>query len=375
MTVALTDGPVVIGKTPATHRDALKALAGPVNHWTSTLRRLISEAPATTAYLVALMVTTATLANSSPHAVHWLVASASTNLHNMTIDPIRVLVVSAFWVQSTPWIWLMAPLMVVVMVPAERLLGSGRTLFIFAAGHVGATALTVAAIGVSVDYGLLPHRLAYALDVGPSYGLAALGAVLATRLPRRRIRRAAIGALLLGLAAAVILGGDFTDAGHLLAALIGLALSRVAIPTAHAPREPAQSLSPNARRPTANWKAVLRASLATLGDCPTSDTDPCRRISRRPDLKDERASVGPAHVPVSRRAMSSGEGKSGIGLRQFTDDARLDVPGRPSRSSGSRSLCRRRRGVRDRGMLPYRTERTDPSFRTESAVPSLQRSP
>ena len=366
MTVALTDGPAVIGKTPATHRDALKALAGPVNHWTSTLRRLISEAPATTAYLVALMVTTATLANSSPHAVHWLVASASTNLHNMTIDPIRVLVVSAFWVQSTPWIWLMAPLMVVVMVPAERLLGRGRTLFVFAAGHVGATALTVAAISVSVDYGLLPHRLAYALDVGPSYGLAALGAVLATRLPRRRIRRGAVGALLLGLATAVILGGDFTDAGHLLAALIGLSLSRVAIPTAHAPREPAQSLLPNARRPTANWKAVLRASLATLGDCPTSDTDPCCRISRRPDLKDERASVGPAHVPVSRRAMSSDEGKSGIGLRQFTDDARLDVPGQPSRSSGSRSLSRRRRGVRDRGMLPYRTE---------SAVPSLQRSP
>ena len=321
MTVALTDGPAVIAKTPATHHDALKALAGPVNHWTSTLRGFISKAPATTAYLAALMVTTATLANSSPHAVHWLVASASTNLHNMTIDPLRVLVVSAFWVQSTPWIWPMAPLMVAVMVPAERLLGTGRTLFVFAAGHIGATALTVAAIGVGVDYGLLPHRLAYALDVGPSYGLAALGAVLATRLPRRRMRRAAIGALLLGLTTAVILGGDFTDAGHLLAALIGLALSGVAIPTAHAVREPAQSLLQNARRPRANWKAVLRTSLATVGDYPKSGADPCCRISRRQDLEDECASVGPAHVPVGRQAMSSDEGKSGIGLRSFTDDA------------------------------------------------------
>jgi len=287
MSVALTDDLAVIARNSAAHRAAPKALAGPVNGWTITLRRIISEVPATTAYLVALLVTTATLASSSPHAVHWLVASASTNLHNMTIDPIRVLVVSAFWVQSAPWIWPMAPLMVAVMVPAERLLGTGRTLFVFAAGHIGATALTIAAIGISVHFGLLPHRLAYALDVGPSYGLAALGGVLVTRLPRRGIRRAAIGALLLGLATAVILGGDFTDAGHLLAALIGLALSRVAIPRAHAPREPGQVLLRNVRRTRANWKEVLRGSLVTKGACPMSDDglglesqgDPISRLS------------------------------------------------------------------------------------------------
>ena len=339
MTVALTDDLAVIARNPAAHRDALKALAGPVSRWTSSLRRIISEAPATTAYLVALLVTTATLASSSPHAVHWLVASASTNLHNMTIDPIRVLVVSAFWVQSAPWIWPMAPLMVTVMVPAERLLGTGRTLFVFAAGHVGATALTIAAIGVSVHYGLLPHRLAYALDVGPSYGLAALGGVLATRLPRRGIRRAAIGALLLGLATAVILGGDFTDAGHLLAALIGLALSPITIPRAHAPREPAQLLLRNARRPRANWKEVRRACLVTEGDCPRSDAGPCCRISRRPDVKVERASAGPTYVPVSRRAMSPGEGKSGIGLRPFTDDGHV-APGHLRHAHMQRSQWR-----------------------------------
>jgi len=339
MTVALTDDLAVIARNPDAHRDALKALAGPVSRWTSSLRRIISEAPATTAYLVALLVTTATLASSSPHAVHWLVASASTNLHNMTIDPIRVLAVSAFWVQSAPWIWPMAPLMVTVMVPAERLLGTGRTLFVFAAGHVGATALTIAAIGVSVHYGLLPHRLAYALDVGPSYGLAALGGVLATRLPRRGIRRAAIGALLLGLATAVILGGDFTDAGHLLAALIGLALSPITIPRAHAPREPAQLLLRNARRPRANWKEVRRACLVTEGDCPRSDAGPCCRISRRPDVKVERASAGPTYVPVSRRAMSPGEGKSGIGLRPFTDDGHV-APGHLRHAHMQRSQWR-----------------------------------
>jgi hypothetical protein len=327
MTVALTDGSIVIAKTPATHHDARKALPGPVNHWTRTLRSYVSQAPATTAYLAALMVTTATLANSSPHAVHWLVASASTNLHNMTIDPLRVLVVSAFWVQSTPWIWPMAPLIVALLVPAERLLGTGRTLFVFAAGHVGATALTVAAIGVGVDYGLLPHRLAYALDVGPSYGLAAVGAVLATRLPRRRMRRAAIGALLLGLATAVILGGDFTDAGHLLAALIGLALSRVAIPTAHGVHEPDQSLLPNARRPRDNRKAVLRASLATGGDCPKSEADPCFGIPRRPDLKHIVLTVkaGRLTCDLKDTKMMAAERPRGVFSRQLFQGDNLDT--------------------------------------------------
>jgi hypothetical protein len=226
MTAALADSPAAIAPALGTQRRALTALAGRVSHRTSALRTLIRQAPATVAYLVALTVTTTTLASSSPHALHWLVASASTNLHNMTTDPLRVLVISAFWVQSTPWIWPIAPLMVAVMAPAERLLGTGRTLFTFAAGHLGATALTVAAVGVGVDHGMLPRHLAYALDVGPSYGLAAVAAVLATRLPPGRTRVVAIGALLIGLALAVILGRDFTDAGHLVAAGIGLALSR-----------------------------------------------------------------------------------------------------------------------------------------------------
>lgn len=311
MTVALTDSPAVIAPVLGTRRRALTARTGPVNHWPSTLRALIRQAPATAtaAYLAALMVTTATLASSSPHAVHWLVASASTNLHNMTIDPLRVLVVSAFWVQSTPWIWLLAPLLVAVMAPAERLLGTGRTLLIFATGHLGATALTVAAIGVGVDRGLLPHRLAYALDVGPSYGLVALAAVLATRLPARRMRWAAIGALLFGLATAVLLGGDFTDAGHLIAALIGLALSRIVTGSARAPHEPGMSYCgtsvgrlPSA--PAGRKSSEPRSLRCRSARCPTmipATGSRHDRIPTRPDLKHEHASAGPVHVPVSQR--------------------------------------------------------------------------
>jgi hypothetical protein len=276
MTVAFTDRPAAKTAAVGTHRGARTVFTGLVNHWTGTLRPLIREAPASGIYLAALMVTTATLAGSSTHAVHWMVASASTNVHNMTTDPVRVLLVSAFWVQSTPWIWPMAALIVAVMAPAERLLGTGHTLFIFAAGHLGATVLTVAAghlgatvltvaaghlgatvltvaaVGLGVDRGLFPHHLAYALDVGPSYGLAALAAVLATRLRRGHLRVATVGGLLFGLAIAVILGGDFTDSGHLVAVVIGLPLSRVVTVTAGAPRERGKSFFRNRRGPSAS---------------------------------------------------------------------------------------------------------------------------
>lgn len=310
MTVALTGSPAVIAPGGSTHHGALSAMTGRLNDWMGALRTLIRQAPTTAAYLAVLLVTTATLVSSSPHAVRWLVASASTNLHNMAIDPVRVLVVSAFWVQSAAWIWLLAPLVVVVMAPAERLLGIGRTLLIFAAGHLGATALTVAAIGVGVDRGLLPHRLTYAPDVGPSYGLVAIAAVLATRLPRgrRRIRLVAIGALLFGLGTAVIIGGDFTDAGHLIAALIGLACSRFVTGKAR--------VSPGPRPPRiesrhstfgADRLGVIRAAVATRWGWPLAEDDPDAQISTLPGRKLERTSVGRARELASPRPPAPAE--------------------------------------------------------------------
>jgi len=186
---------------------------------------LLRGAPATSAYLLALSVTTATMARSGPHAVERLVATASTNLHNMAWHPMYVLLVSGFWVASTAWFWPMVLLLVAVMAPAERLLGTARTVLVFAVGHIGATVLTVAAIGIGVDHGWLPHALVHSADVGPSYGLAALAGLLVTRMGRRLHRRVGVAALVIGLGVALALGATFTDAGHLVAALLGIALA------------------------------------------------------------------------------------------------------------------------------------------------------
>lgn len=141
-----------------------------------TPRALLTGAPAASAFLLTLLVTTATLAGTGTDAERWVMASASTNLHSMTWRPMYALLISAFWVQTLSAIWPMVLLMLFVMAPAERLLGTTRTLLVFAAGHIGATVATVVGIAVGVTYGWLPHALVHAVDVGPSYGLVALTA-------------------------------------------------------------------------------------------------------------------------------------------------------------------------------------------------------
>jgi len=201
----------------------------------------LRRAPFTALCLVALLVTTASLSGAAPPAARRVLVHVSTNVHNMSSQPLRALLESAFWLDSP---WLVAPmtgLLLAVMAPVERRFGTSRTLLVFAAGHVGATAATVAVIADGVASGWLPRSLAHAVDVGPSYGLAAVAGLLAARLPGRRAPlAAALLIAVLGVAAAA--SADFTDAGHLVAALLGLAAACVLPRGDDARRGGAQSL-------------------------------------------------------------------------------------------------------------------------------------
>jgi hypothetical protein len=182
-----------------------------------------SKAPGTLVYLFTLTVTTWTLAGTDRATDHKVMVSASTNLHNMTRDPIRVLVASAFWNDSAGFPWVVFAEFLLLMAAAERWLGTGRWLMMFVAGHVGATLVTVTGIAWALDRHLLPHRLAGTVDVGTSYGFFAVAAVFTYRFRRRRWRL--IWAV--GLAGYLIFTAwrreTFTDYGHLTAMLIGFA--------------------------------------------------------------------------------------------------------------------------------------------------------
>lgn len=187
------------------------------------------RAPATFAYAGIILVTTWVVAGLGPRERDALLRTQSTNLHNLATHPLDVLFRSAFWSGTTFFLPVLV-LLALVLGPAEEWLGSLRLIVVFALGHVGATLLAALAISQGLFVSPGEHDLAHTIDVGVSYGLIAVAGVLTYRLPRRaRIPYAAALLLVLGLVCAV--GRTFTDFGHLVSALIGLASYPLVRPT------------------------------------------------------------------------------------------------------------------------------------------------
>ena len=185
----------------------------------------VRRAPATYTYLLILLVTTWVLATSSSTVARALLLERSTNLHELANDPVRVVIASAFFVASAPEWLVWAALFTLIAAPVEHRIGSGRAVAVFAIGHVGATLLTAVGLWLALQDNLIQHSVVRAVDVGASYGFVALAGVLTYLLPRP-LRRAYVGACLLALVAALAYSPSFTDFGHLLALLSGLACRR-----------------------------------------------------------------------------------------------------------------------------------------------------
>lgn len=183
----------------------------------------IRNAPATFAYLGVLSITTWVLLGSSDRVARLLLLQDSTSLHQFRIDPIKVLIRSAFWAPGYEFLaW--AVLFAVVLAPAERWLGTRRLVTVFASGHVLATLGAATALWLSIRYGWSSKILENTIDVGVSYGFAAVAAIFTFRLPAKW--RLGYAVLLVGLAiAALLISQTFTDVGHLFALAIGFAFN------------------------------------------------------------------------------------------------------------------------------------------------------
>src|SRR5262245_36526451 len=99
------------------------------------LRRSVRAAPASVAYLAALLTTTIALSLSSDRTSDSILLDLSTNLHQLERDPVRVLLGSAFWVDGWLELALWAAVLIAVAAPVERRLGWWRTTVVFVAGH------------------------------------------------------------------------------------------------------------------------------------------------------------------------------------------------------------------------------------------------
>lgn len=194
-------------------------------------RRVATElrsAPLTYGYLALLCGTTWALALVGPRLANRVLLDASTNLRHLAHDPVRVLVGSAFWLASPYELAAVATASLLVVARVERRLGWRRTVAVFLAGHVGATLLTAAGLWIALQADAVEHNVVNARDVGASYGVLAVAGVF-TYGVRPGLRawywRGALGVLLV----VVAVSPSFTNVGHVLAFVIGLACRRLAV--------------------------------------------------------------------------------------------------------------------------------------------------
>jgi len=180
----------------------------------------VRSAPGTYVWLAILFVTTVAMHHMSPEFEQEFLRQRSTNIHELSSDPGRVLVQSAMWIDGGHWVPY-AFLYTVFHAQAERWLGTLRWLMVCVAAHVLATLISEGALLKAVRDGMVPHSAVNSLDIGVSYALAGVVAVLVYRIaaPWRYLYLAVVFVV---YGAPLASTPTFTDFGHVLSVLIGL---------------------------------------------------------------------------------------------------------------------------------------------------------
>jgi len=182
-------------------------------------------------FLAGVAIGDIVLATLSARQEAELLRLASTNVTNLTHDPIAVIVASAYLPQASLLAWLV--LIPLAMFGANRALGNWRTALVCAAGHVIGTLASEGIQAYRVVHNLLPHSAGTIIDVGPSYVVisAVVVAVLVGSWPARL-------AALADLAILVFVGHIFSGLTSLDVAAVGhlTAMAVAAILSACSPR-------------------------------------------------------------------------------------------------------------------------------------------
>ena len=188
--------------------------------WMPKAKSFLRSAPGTYTYLFVLIITTWVLQTSSSKIAEELLLERSTNLHHLIHDPMRVLFGSAFWVTNTGELLFSLVAFSLVATSVERWIGTARTASVFFFGHVGATLIVAFWLWASLNFTLVKSPMTSARDVGSSYGLAALAALLTYRAPSPR-RWFYAGAIVGLIGITLAFDSSFTNWGHLFAFGIG----------------------------------------------------------------------------------------------------------------------------------------------------------
>lgn len=187
-----------------------------------TVLAYLRSAPAVVTYTAILIVTTSIYAETTPTVGRLLLRDQSTNLRQLSRDPIRALISSAFWTGGRSMLYVIVPF-ILVLVPMERWLGTARFVFVYWCGHIATTVIVAVGIWVAINRGDAPDSLSRAIDVGVSYGFYCCCALFTYRLPSKFRIPWVVGLAIFGLYG-ILEHGDFTSYGHMTTILIGFAL-------------------------------------------------------------------------------------------------------------------------------------------------------
>lgn len=180
----------------------------------------IHTAPLTYLWLTVLLFTTI-VQRFAGRRFHSVLIDQSTNLHHLATDPLEVLAASLLWIDGRN----LAPYLVlftIFLAPAEHWLGQKRWLGVGLIAHTGATYISQGVLYLLINLHEEPGWLVYARDVGVSYFLAGVMAVLTYRIGSPW-RWGYLALLVVIFTVPLVIQPDFTSIGHAAAALIGLA--------------------------------------------------------------------------------------------------------------------------------------------------------
>jgi hypothetical protein len=190
------------------------------NGWLIAVWRFVRSAPLTYLWLIVLLITTIIQRNVSRQELRSLLVHQSTNIHALATDPLQVLFTSLFWIDGRYWTPYLL-LFTVFVAPAERWLGEMRWLTVGLTAHVAATYISEGLLYLAIQLHTQPERLVYARDIGVSYFMVGVIAVLAyhVALPWRW---GYLAVLITVFTVPLFIHLNFTAIGHFSAIFIGL---------------------------------------------------------------------------------------------------------------------------------------------------------
>jgi hypothetical protein len=203
----------------------------------------VSGAPLTYGWLFALTITTIIQNQLSGRQLHSVLLHRSTNIHELGSDPLAVLFSSLLWIDGKslePYLLLFT----LFLAPAEHWLGHLNWLTVGLTTHILSTYISEGILYYAIEEHDASERLVLSRDIGVSYFLVGIVAVLTYRI-ERPWRWLYLGVLLIIFGFPLITmsrhGLNFTAIGHFTSILIGLCFYPMARAKQGRPWSPARS--------------------------------------------------------------------------------------------------------------------------------------